>query len=287
MFVLAVLAAASLFLPRTTVAQSSCTYLNSLGENREPLPILADHPDFVEPLVFERRFLAPPVVHDENADMEVRSWRYWYNARGIIEMVNRLDSRATAIIDLMAWGVGDGAVSQTGVVLAGTPEKNALFSRQIEEVINPFLERIGGRTALVGHTLPGIESRSVPLARTLRRLPNDLVFSDAEGYGRMRDSLRAKGIRHILVIGFIEKPEILPTHPSIESIRVGDIAGKQTDRPGIEQLGKDFNVFLVGDTIRTTFPASTTPRYASQAALARLSGGYMITQASWVRMMGK
>lgn len=351
----------------TPGVQNTFTYRNSLEKIKNPLPILADHADFVEPLRFETRYLAPPVVNDEWGRLEVRSWRYWYNARGIIEMVNRLDPSATAVINLMAWGVDDGGGFRTpapaGVVLAGTPEKNALYPRQIAEVVNPFIRRLSGQIALVGHTLPGqedpvrkllypsistgresldppagkrkleeiftartfkgpaqeesleldgnapltsyfqqtpsshasvrgngpgFEEIPVPLANDIFRCPNDIVFYDGEGYEKVRDYLRKKGIRHILVMGFIEKSTILPTHP-----RAGAESADKTvmDRIGtaldIERLGKDFNIFLVGDAVRTTFPGSTTPRYAVQAALAKLAGENMITQAGWVKVLGK
>ena len=349
------------------VGKSARMYQNTLRENPAPLPILADHPDFVEPLRFEARFLAPPVVNDAGGKLEVRSWRYWYNARGIIETVNRLDPRATAIINLMPWGVDDGGGMRSpdpaGVVLAGTPEKNALYHRQIEEVVNPFLQRLSGRVALVGHTLPGMEdpvrkllypsmstgrdrtdpgtgekklrellaartfkgsapeenleldphapltdyfrktvsshasSRyngdgfgdiPIPLVKGIQRCPNDIIFYDGDGYERIRDYLKARGIRHILVLGLIEKSTILPTHPRAGAQKAdAAVLEKIGTAPGIEKLGKDFNIFLVGDAVRTTFPGSATPKYAVQAALAKLAGENMITQAGWVRMVGK
>lgn len=69
-------------------------YNNALKPIENPLPILADHPRYIEPLQCERRFLAPPVVDEPGANLTVRAWRYWYNARGIIEMENRLEAKA-------------------------------------------------------------------------------------------------------------------------------------------------------------------------------------------------
>lgn len=346
-------------------AQSTFTYKNTLTIIEEPLPILADFPEFVEPLLFEERYLAPPVVNDRQGEIEVRSWRYWYNARGIIEMTNRLDADATAIINLMSWGVDDGAGMQSpkpaGIVLSGTPEKNALFPRQVRQVIDPFLNRMGSHTVLVGHTLPGKEDpvrrllypsisnggtipdedkgrrmlRSilssytftgpkpeeiisldnsipltsyflempsshantayngsgfkelpVPLVKGLARTANEIVLYDGDGYDSIRNYLKSRGIRHILVLGFFEKETLLPTHPRAEDESSSKpISAKLGLECTIEKLGKDFNIFLVGDTMRTTFPASTTPRYAVQAELAKLSGEYMITQVGWVNVV--
>ena len=38
------------------------------------------------------------LVKDVDADPEVRAWRFSYNARGIIEMPNRLRANQTAVI---------------------------------------------------------------------------------------------------------------------------------------------------------------------------------------------
>ncbi len=65
-------------------------YDNSLRLLDNPQPLLADHPEFVQPIVELRRFEAPMLVADEGGDLDVRAWRYSYNARGIIEMPNRL-----------------------------------------------------------------------------------------------------------------------------------------------------------------------------------------------------
>ena len=50
---------------------------------------------------------APLLVDDPRADLSVRAWRYSYNARGIIEMPNRLSAAHTAIICVHPWGVDE------------------------------------------------------------------------------------------------------------------------------------------------------------------------------------
>ncbi len=64
-------------------------YDNSLTPMKNPKPLLADYPEFVQPVVESQRFEAPMLVADDNADLDVRAWRFSYNARGIIEMPNQ------------------------------------------------------------------------------------------------------------------------------------------------------------------------------------------------------
>src|SRR5215813_3233330 len=71
-------------------------YENRLTLLENPPPLLADYPEFVEPVRELRRFEAPQLVNDEGADLSVRSWRFSYNARGIIEMPNSLRASQTA-----------------------------------------------------------------------------------------------------------------------------------------------------------------------------------------------
>ena len=63
---------------------------NRLKPIANPRPILADFPQFVEPVREIARFEAPMLVDDPGADLDVRAWRFSYNARGIIEVPNRL-----------------------------------------------------------------------------------------------------------------------------------------------------------------------------------------------------
>lgn len=326
-------------------AGQTIQYENALEPIESPLPILADHPEFVAPLEYERRYLAPPVVDDQNGRLRVRSWRYWYNARGIIEMENRLATEATAIVDVHPWGLDDGHGLKTpepaGCAFFCTKEKNALGLEHVKEVINPFLRRLREHVALVGHSLPGTEDEirkllypsistkpeeldveegerrlaetlaehrfegqplveqlaldaetpvrsyldqtpstdagdryngpgfwqlPMPIVQALDRGPEDLVFYDGEGYEKVRNYLKDKGIRHILLIGYATDMCLAAT------------------TCGYQNLSKHFNVFIVGDATLATFPGSVTPRYATQVALANAALRQMITQTSWVRV---
>jgi hypothetical protein len=135
------------------------SYDNTLTPIANPRPLLADYPQYVAPVVETRRFEAARIVDDAEADLEVRAWRWSYNARGIIEMPNHLRANETAVIMVHPWAVDDewGWVTPepNGVVDFCTPEKNALAARHTKEVINPFLKRLREKAAFVMYSLPG------------------------------------------------------------------------------------------------------------------------------------
>ncbi len=320
-------------------------YTNRLESLPAGPPILGDYPEYLEPLQCEKRFLAPPLVDDPEGDLRVRAWRYWYNARGIVETENRLQAGATALVMVHPWGLDDGAGLQTpdpaGCAFFCTREKNLIACGHIREVVNPFLRRLRPRVALVAYSLPGGEddirrlmyasiatppdrldaergaallaerlaaftfraaplaaameldparpvasyfqqARStdagavyngegywelpMPLSRDLERAPGDLVFYDAEGYPKVRDFLKSRGIRHILLTGYCTDMCVAGT------------------TCGYRNFSQDFNVFIVGDATLATFPGSLTPRFATQAALANAALSQLITQASWVKL---
>jgi nicotinamidase-related amidase len=324
---------------------SPMPYQNRLHPIRKPPPILADYPQFVEPLQADRRFLAPPVVCEPDADLTVRSWRFWYNARGIVEMENRLQAAATAIIVVHPWGVDDGHGLKTpepaGVAFFCTREKNLIGLEHMKQVISPFLRRLRSRVALVGYSMPGVEDdirgsmypsisdpaerlnvaegerrlaealaahqsethplveelsmdsrcpvrsyfdqtpstdarenynapgfwqQPMPVATAIQRGPRDLVFYDGEGYPKVRGYLQSRGVRHVLLCGYATDMCLIKT------------------TCGYENLCQDFNVFVVGDATLACFPASTTPRFATQVALTNAALTQMITQVSWVKL---
>jgi len=145
-------------------------YENRLTPVKNPGPILADYPDFVQPLKESKRFFAPPVIDDAQADLTVRCWRYSYNARGVVEMRNRLRADATAVIVVHPWGVDDTQGWQSpepaGVAFFCTPEKNQVCRRHVEKVVNPFLKALRGKAALTMYSLPGKED---PIRKKLYR----------------------------------------------------------------------------------------------------------------------
>ncbi|MDX2039351.1 MAG: isochorismatase family protein [Isosphaeraceae bacterium] len=322
---------------------NSRIYENRIAPVRDPRPILADHPRFVAPIRETARFESPVLVDDPGADLEVRTWRFSYNARGIIEIPQRLDSRRTAIIVVHPWGIDDGSGWRTpepaGAAFQCTPDKNAVVLEHASTVIDPFLRKWRPRVGLVGYSLPGkedpirksiyrsvrsepdelsflhggklladrlarfdyrgsplpaaIDVRSetptidylsafpgldagpkydppgfwelpVPVMKPIEVFPTDYVFYDAEGYEAIRDLLRSKGIRHVLLAGYNTDMCVCST------------------TAGYRNLQKDFDVFLVGDATIATFPAQPTPANATNAAVAFASLNLFITQVSWV-----
>ena len=134
-------------------------YQNTLVRIQDPKPILADHPEWVQPINELVRYEAPLLVNDVDADLSVRAWRFSYNARGIIEMPNRLRARDTAVIMVHPWGIDDGQGWTTpepaGVCDFCTIDKNHLAARHTREVIDPFLKAMRPLVPLVMYSLPG------------------------------------------------------------------------------------------------------------------------------------
>lgn len=134
-------------------------YENKLVRIQKPKPLLADHPEFFEPIVEEAHFEAPILVDDAKADLSVRAWRFAYNARGIIEMPNRLRAKETAVIMVHPWAIDDSwgwkSPEPNGVADFCTPTKNALAARHTKEVIDPFLKAMRSKVAFTMYSLPG------------------------------------------------------------------------------------------------------------------------------------
>src|SRR5437870_4964664 len=154
------------------------TYENRLTPIADPKPLLADHPEFFEPIRELKRYEAPLLVDDKDADLHVRAWRFSYNARGIVEMPNRLQAKATAVIMVHPWGIDDGQGWNTpepaGVCDFCTPDKNHLAARHTHEVINPFLKAARSKVSFVMYSLPGGEDPiRKKLYRSLRAKPSD------------------------------------------------------------------------------------------------------------------
>jgi len=139
--------------------RSRTTYQNKLTLLKDPTPLLNDFPEYVQPIREYRRFEAPILVNDVDADLSVRAWRFSYNARGIIEMPNRLRASQTAVIMVHPWGIDDGQGWKTpepaGVCDFCTIEKNHLAGTHTKKVINPFLKAMRPRVPFVMYSLPG------------------------------------------------------------------------------------------------------------------------------------
>jgi len=134
-------------------------YENRLVRIEQPRPLLADYPEFFEPIIEQAHYEAPAIVQDAGADLSVRAWRFSYNARGIIEVPNELRLAETAVIMVHPWAIDDSwgwkSPQPNGVADFCTPEKNALAARHTKQVIDPFLKRLRGKAAFVMYSLPG------------------------------------------------------------------------------------------------------------------------------------
>ena len=337
----------------STVAEKSGQVRSRVYDNRlrrltNPSPLLADYPQFVQPVRETTRFEASTLVQDKGADLSVRAWRFSYNARGIIEMPNYLRSDRTAVIMVHPWGIDDGQGWKTpepaGVADFCTREKNHLAGSHTRKVINPFLKLLRKQGAQVLYSLPGNEDpirrklyrsydhqptksmreagarelkaklndfsyRGEPLPTTLKLSsknpvrdyfqqfpgldagdrynhagfwklpipvtrdvdvdPRDVVIYDAQGYEPLKQFLQREGIHHVLLTGYATDMCFCST------------------TAGYENLSKDFNVFLVGDATLATFPANSSPRYATNSSISFASLNQLVTQVSWVRPMQK
>lgn len=154
------------------------TYENRLTPIENPPPLLADWPEFVQPVVELRRFESPRLVDDQDADLDVRAWRFSYNARGIVEIPNRLRADQTAVVMVHPWGIDDGQGWRTpepaGVADFCTPEKNHLAGQHTRQVIDPLLKRLRPHVALVLYSLRGGEYPvHKKLYRSIRYRPTD------------------------------------------------------------------------------------------------------------------
>jgi hypothetical protein len=150
--------------------ETSRAYVNRLTPIKNPKPLLADFPQWFEPIRETNRFEARALVDDRNAYLNVRAWRFSYNARGIIEMPNRLRAAETAIIMVHPWGIDDGQGWKTpepaGVCDFCTPQRNHLAAEHSRTVINPFLKSLRGKVGMVLYSLPGDED---PIRKKLYR----------------------------------------------------------------------------------------------------------------------
>ena len=92
------------------------------------------------------------------------------------------------------------------------------------------------------------------------------MIYDAEGYDVLEAVPQEHGVRHVLLTGYAT-----------------DMCFCKTTA-GYENLSQDFNVFLVGDATLATFPANSTPRYATNAHISFAALNHLITQVSWIKL---
>ena len=102
----------------------------------------------------------------------MRAWRFSYNARGIIEMPNRLRAAETALIMVHPWGIDDGQGWKTpepnGVCDFCTPTKNHLAARHTREVDQP-VPQVAPRQGRLRHVQPARTRRPHPQEGSIAR----------------------------------------------------------------------------------------------------------------------
>src|SRR5262249_23246473 len=170
-------------------------YQNKLTPIKHPKPLLADHPEYIEPIREPHRFEAPPIVDESGADLHGRASRFSYNARGIVEMPTHLRAANTALIMVHPWGTDDGQGWNTpepaGAADFCTAEKNHFAGKHTRTVVNPFLKSLRGKVSFVMYRLPG---REAPIRKKRYR----------SFRGKPTDAERAQGARelHAKLTGF-------------------------------------------------------------------------------------
>lgn len=153
-------------------------FQNTLTRVSVPRPILSDYPRYVEPVVESSRYRVPTLINDSGADLSIDSWRFVYNARGIVEVPNRVKGSKVAIVVVHPWGIDDGQGWKTpepaGVAFGCTPEKNKLMLEHARDVVNPFLQKWRREVGLVVYSLPGKrDSIRGKMYRSVARLPSE------------------------------------------------------------------------------------------------------------------
>jgi hypothetical protein len=128
-----------------------------------------------------------------------------------------------------------------------------------------YFKQFPGLDAGPRYNQAGFWDLPIPVTRDLDPQPDDVVIYDAEGYDKLREFLRSKKVRHVLLTGYAT-----------------DMCYARTCA-GYENLSRDFNVFLVGDATLATFPAHVTPKFATSAHIAFASLNQLITQISWIK----
>ena len=103
--------------------------------------------------------------------------------------------------------------------------------------VKSYLEQTPSTDAGDRYNGAGYWGLPMPIVSVLERDRNDRVFYDGEGYAKVRDYLRRRGIRHVLLTGYATDMCVIST------------------TCGWQNLSRDFNLFLVGDATVATFPA--------------------------------
>jgi nicotinamidase-related amidase len=145
----------------------------------------------------------------------------------------------------------------------------ATLTLSCDKPVSDYFRQFPGLDPGPEYNNAGFWDLPIPVTRDLDFDPEDIVIYDAEGYEPLKKFLQEHGVRHVLLTGYAT-----------------DMCFCRTTA-GYENLSRDFNVFLVGDATLATFPANSSPRYATNAHISFASLNHLITQTSWIRRLGE
>ena len=138
------------------------------------------------------------------------------------------------------------------------------FAVSADSTVADYFKAFSGLDAGAKFNHAGFWDLPIPVTRDVDVDPDDVVIYDAAGYEPLKQFLKNQGIRHVLLTGYAT-----------------DMCFCKTTA-GYQNLSKDFNVFLVGDATLATFPANSSPRFATNASISFASLEHLITQTSWI-----
>lgn len=136
-----------------------------------------------------------------------------------------------------------------------------------DKTVIDYFRAFPGLDATARYNNSGFWELPIPVTKDIDYQSDDIVIYDAEGYETLRDFLQKNGVRHVLLTGYAT-----------------DMCFCKTTA-GYENLSRDFNVFLVGDATLATFPANSTPRYATNAHISFAALNHLVTQVSWIKFL--
>src|SRR5262245_47658410 len=165
-------------------------------------------------------------------------------------------------------GAAELAVALTQFYCKGGPLPTAL-SLDAERPVADYFKKLPGLASRPKYDPDGFWKLPIPIVRGIELGAKDVVVYDGDGYPPLRHFLKKQGIRHVLLAGYCTDMCVAST------------------TAGYQNLAPDFNLFVVGDATLATFPAVSTPRHATQAALCRISLDHLVTQVSWIRSSAK
>jgi hypothetical protein len=143
----------------------------------------------------------------------------------------------------------------------------AKLTLSADKPVVDYFRQFPGLDAGAKYNGSGFWDLPIPVCKSIDVDAGDVVIYDNQGYAPLRAFLVKHHVRHVLLTGYCT-----------------DMCFCRTTA-GYENLARDFNVFLVGDATLATFPANSTPRFATNAAISLAALNHLVTQVSWVQYL--